>query len=73
MEGSPSWEADSHSATKQIPCLLWSPKFHYRFHKLSQLVHILSLSLTAFIKTRLETSNFYSLGSWVKWLNFSGT
>jgi hypothetical protein len=31
MEQSPSSEADSHSASKEIPGL-WNPNFHYRVH-----------------------------------------
>jgi hypothetical protein len=26
---SSSWEADSHSASREIPCLLWNLKVHY--------------------------------------------
>jgi hypothetical protein len=32
MEQSPSWEADSQSASQEIPCLLWNPKVHDCVH-----------------------------------------
>jgi hypothetical protein len=39
-EESPSWEANSCSATQNIPCLLWNPTFHYLVHKSLPLVSI---------------------------------
>ena len=33
MEQSRSWEANTFSASQEIPLVLWNPKVHYRSHK----------------------------------------
>jgi hypothetical protein len=38
-----SWEADSRSASQEIPRLLWNPKAYYSVHNSPPLVPILSL------------------------------
>jgi hypothetical protein len=41
MEQSP-WEANSRSASREIPCLSWNLKVHYRVHKSQPPVSILN-------------------------------
>jgi hypothetical protein len=36
------WEANSHSASQEIPCLLWNPKVHYHVHNSPPEVSVLT-------------------------------
>jgi len=55
MEQSPPWEANTHSASQEIICLLWKPVFHCRVHKRAALVHILREMLTISLYQQLKS------------------
>jgi hypothetical protein len=42
MEQKPSCEANSFSASREIPCILWNVEVHYHIHKSLPPVPILS-------------------------------
>ena len=42
MQQSPSLEANRFSASQEIPCILWNPKFHYCIHRCLISIPILS-------------------------------
>ena len=45
MEQSPSWEANSFSASQEILSILWDSEVHYRIKKCLPPVPIMSVSL----------------------------
>jgi len=42
LEQCPPWEANSQSASEEIPHTLWNPQVHYHVHKSPSLVPVLS-------------------------------
>jgi hypothetical protein len=40
MEQTPSWEANNHSTSQEIPSLLCNPKVHYHVHKSMPVVKV---------------------------------
>jgi hypothetical protein len=49
MEPSPSWDANSRSATQEVPNIVWNPKIQYRVNNNPSLVTILSQMNPAYI------------------------
>jgi len=59
MEQILCWEANSHSASQEIPRILWNLKVHYRVHKSPSLVPVLR-QMSRFHTLPLYFSNIYS-------------
>jgi hypothetical protein len=77
MKQSPSWEANSHSASYKIPHILWNTKVRYCVHKSSPLVRVLSkmkpfhtfppyfpkFHANIILPSTLRSSKWYALGT----------
>jgi len=53
VEQSPSWEANSRSASQEITHILCNPKVHYQIHKIPPLVAV----LTGWIHSKTSQTN----------------
>jgi len=42
LEQSPSWDANSHSASQEVSCFLWNQEVHYCVHKTPTLILIVN-------------------------------
>jgi hypothetical protein len=64
MQQRPSWEANSHPASQEIPPILWNPKFHYGVFKspplnpiLNQLIHYTPCHLICLTSILISSSH----------------
>jgi hypothetical protein len=66
MEQGISWEANSFSASQEIPRILWNPKVHFHSHNRPPRVPILSqlnpvrAYLSQFLKVHFDIIPFYA-------------